>query len=194
MSNALSGSGYVRDDTRAQVLDAAKRLGYRASSVARGLRMQRSWSVGLLLADIANPWFPELVRGVEDVLWSAQINLVLCNTDYQAEKEDAYLRHLLDKRVDGLILASTGAESPAVPRCRRRVFPWLCSIAAMAASRPTMWAWTTRAASPLLSHLAELGHSRIAFIAGGSAPARRARDGKAICSPWPRILAQRRRS
>ena len=123
VSNALSGSGYVRDDTRAQVLDAAKRLGYRASSVARGLRMQRSWSVGLLLADIANPWFPELVRGVEDVLWSAQINLVLCNTDYQAEKEDTYLRHLIDKRVDGLILASTGAESPAVPRLQAEGVP-----------------------------------------------------------------------
>ena len=96
VSNALSGSGHVAEATRAQVLDMARRLDYRASSVARGLRLQRSWSVGLLLADIANPWFPELVRGVEDVLWSAGINLVLCNTDYQEAKEDAYLRHLLD--------------------------------------------------------------------------------------------------
>jgi len=90
VSNALSGSGYVRDETRAHVLAAAERLGYRASSVARGLHLPRSWSEGLLVADIANPWFPELVRGVEDALWSAQINLVLCNTDYQPEKEDAY--------------------------------------------------------------------------------------------------------
>ena len=167
VSNALSGSGYVRDDTRAQVLDAAKRLGYRASSVARGLRMQRSWSVGLLLADIANPWFPELVRGVEDVLWSAQINLVLCNTDYQAEKEDTYLRHLIDKRVDGLILASTGAESPAVPRLQAEGVP-LVMLNRRHGSVATDYVGmdNKRGVAAAVAHLAELGHSRIGFIAG----------------------------
>jgi LacI family transcriptional regulator len=180
VSNALSGSGYVRDDTRAQVLDAAKRLGYRASSVARGLRMQRSWSVGLLLADIANPWFPELVRGVEDVLWSAQINLVLCNTDYQAEKEDAYLRHLLDKRVDGLILASTGAESPAVPRLQSEGVP-LVMLNRRHASVATDYVGMDNkgGVGAAVKHLVELGHRRIAFIAGriSSSAASERREG-----------------
>jgi DNA-binding LacI/PurR family transcriptional regulator len=180
VSNALSGSGYVRDDTRAQVLDAAKRLGYRASSVARGLRMQRSWSVGLLLADIANPWFPELVRGVEDVLWSAQINLVLCNTDYQAEKEDAYLRHLLDKRVDGLILASTGAESPAVPRLQAEGVP-LVMLNRRHGSVATDYVGMDNKGgiAAAVKHLVELGHRRIAFIAGriSSSAANERREG-----------------
>jgi len=180
VSNALSGSGYVRDDTRAQVLDAAKRLGYRASSVARGLRMQRSWSVGLLLADIANPWFPELVRGVEDVLWSAQINLVLCNTDYQAEKEDAYLRHLIDKRVDGLILASTGAESPAVPRLQAEGVP-LVMLNRRHGSVATDYVGMDNkgGVAAAVAHLAELGHSRIGFIAGriSSSAASERREG-----------------
>ena len=180
VSNALSGSGYVRDDTRAQVLDAAKRLGYRASSVARGLRMQRSWSVGLLLADIANPWFPELVRGVEDVLWSAQINLVLCNTDYQAEKEDAYLRHLLDKRVDGLILASTGAESPAVPRLQAEGVP-LVMLNRRHGSVATDYVGMDNkgGVAAAVKHLVELGHRRIAFIAGriSSSAANERREG-----------------
>jgi LacI family transcriptional regulator len=180
VSNALSGSGYVRDDTRAQVLDAAKRLGYRASSVARGLRMQRSWSVGLLLADIANPWFPELVRGVEDVLWSAQINLVLCNTDYQAEKEDAYLRHLLDKRVDGLILASTGAESPAVPRLQAEGVP-LVMLNRRHGSVATDYVGMDNkgGVAAAVKHLVDLGHRRIAFIAGriSSSAANERREG-----------------
>lgn len=180
VSNALSGSGYVRDDTRAQVLDAAKRLGYRASSVARGLRMQRSWSVGLLLADIANPWFPELVRGVEDVLWSAQINLVLCNTDYQAEKEDTYLRHLIDKRVDGLILASTGAESPAVPRLQAEGVP-LVMLNRRHGSVATDYVGMDNkgGVAAAVAHLAELGHSRIGFIAGriSSSAASERREG-----------------
>ena len=180
VSNALSGSGYVRDDTRAQVLDAAKRLGYRASSVARGLRMQRSWSVGLLLADIANPWFPELVRVVEDVLWSAQINLVLCNTDYQAEKEDTYLRHLIDKRVDGLILASTGAESPAVPRLQAEGVP-LVMLNRRHGSVATDYVGMDNkgGVAAAVAHLAELGHSRIGFIAGriSSSAASERREG-----------------
>src|SRR5262249_3689576 len=67
VSNALTGKGYVRAKTRDQVIAAASRLGYRASSLARSLRLQRTWTVGVLLADIANPFFPDLVRGMEDV-------------------------------------------------------------------------------------------------------------------------------
>ena len=167
VSNALSARGYVRDETRAKVLDAAERLGYRASAVARGLRMQRSWSVGLLVADIANPWFPELVRGVEDVLWSAQINLVLCNTDYQPEKEDAYLRHLIDKQVDGLILASTGSESPAVPRLQAEGVPLVMLNRRHGTVATDYVGMDNRGGvAAAVAHLVELRHRRIGFIAG----------------------------
>jgi LacI family transcriptional regulator len=199
VSNALSGSGHVRADTRAQVLDAAKRLGYRASSMARGLRMQRSWSVGLLLADIANPWFPELVRGVEDVLWSAGINLALCNTDYQAEKEDAYLRHLIDKQVDGLILASTGAESTAVARLQGEGIP-LVMLNRRHGSVVTDYVGMDNEGGieAAIDHLAELGHRRIGFIAGriGSSAANERREGyrRAMATrfgpPPPELSAQ----
>jgi DNA-binding LacI/PurR family transcriptional regulator len=180
VSNALSGSGYVAEGTRAQVLDMARRLDYRASSVARGLRLQRSWSVGLLLADIANPWFPELVRGVEDVLWSAGINLVLCNTDYQDEKEDAYLRHLVDKQVDGLILASTGAQSAAVARLQAEGVP-LVMLSRRHASVATDYVGMDNAGgtAAAVGHLVGLGHRRIAFIAGriGSSAAAERKEG-----------------
>src|SRR5882724_2797347 len=105
VSSALTGKGYVSPETRSRVVETAESLGYRASSLARSLRLQQTWSVGLLLADVSNPFFPAVVRGIEDVLWGKQYNLVLCNTDYRKDKEAAYLRHLLDKRLDGLILA-----------------------------------------------------------------------------------------
>jgi DNA-binding LacI/PurR family transcriptional regulator len=173
------GSGYVQDDTRAQVLDAAKRLGYRASSVA-GCACSAAGRSGSLLADIANPGFPLFVRGVEDVLWSAQINLVLCNTDYQAEKEDTYLRHLIDKRVDGLILASTGAESPAVPRLQAEGVP-LVMLNRRHGSVATDYVGMDNkgGVAAAVAHLAELGHSRIGFIAGriSSSAASERREG-----------------
>ena len=67
VSNALTGKGYVAPETRSRVVEAAASLGYRASSLARSLRLQQTWSVGLLLADVSNPFFPAVVRGIEDV-------------------------------------------------------------------------------------------------------------------------------
>jgi LacI family transcriptional regulator len=106
VSNALSGKRYVRKETRERIVAMAEKMGYRASTLARSLRLQRSWSIGLLLANISNPFYPEVARGVEDVAGAEAWNLILCNTDYQDAKQDRQLELLLDRQVDGLILAS----------------------------------------------------------------------------------------
>jgi LacI family transcriptional regulator len=180
VSIALSGKGSLRAETRARVLAAAEKLGYRGSRQARGLRLQRSWSVGLLLVDIANPWCPEIVRGVEDVLWAAGINLVLCNTDYRADKETAYLLHLLDQGVDGLILASAAAESEAVPRLMREQVPLVMLNRRHRTAATDYVGMDDRAGiGQAVAHLAGLGHRRIGFIAGpaGSSAARERLEG-----------------
>ncbi len=167
VSNALTGKGYVRAKTRDQVIAAAARLGYRASSLARGLRLQRTWTVGVLLADIANPFFPDLVRGMEDVLWAQHYNLMLCNTDYDKAKEAAYLRHLVDKRIDGLILASTAADSPEVLVLRERGMPFVMLNRRHRTLATDYVGIDNRGGTAAaVQHLAELGHSRIAFIRG----------------------------
>ena len=167
VSNALTGKGYVRAKTRDQVIAAAARLGYRASSLARGLRLQRTWTVGVLVADIANPFFPDLVRGMEDVLWAQHYNLVLCNTDYDKAKEAAYLRHLVDKRLDGLILASTAADSPEVQVLRERGMPFvMLNRRHRTLATDYVGIDNRRGTAAAVQHLAELGHSRIAFIRG----------------------------
>jgi DNA-binding LacI/PurR family transcriptional regulator len=167
VSNALSGKGYVRRETCAQVVAAAARLGYRASSLARGLRLQRTWTVGVLLADIANPFFPDLVRGMEDVLWARHYNLMLCNTDYDKGKEAAYLRHLVDKRLDGLILASTAADSPEVTLLRERGVPFvMLNRRHRTLATDYVGIDNRRGTAAAVEHLAELGHNRIAFIRG----------------------------
>ena len=68
--------------------------------------MQRSWTIGLVLADISNPFYPEVVHGVEDVVLEEGWNLFLCNTDYQEEKQARYIDVLIKRQVDGIILAS----------------------------------------------------------------------------------------
>ncbi len=105
-SNALAGQRFVAGETRERILAMAEKMGYHASAVARSLRLRRSWSIGILVGDITNPFFPELVRGAEDVAAAENYNLILCNTDYRTEKQDSYLRLLADKQIDGLIIAS----------------------------------------------------------------------------------------
>src|ERR1044071_3321841 len=113
-SNALAGRECVTEETRQRIFQAAKDLGYRPSDVARSLRMRRSWTIGLLVGDITNPFFPELVRGAEDAAAAHNYHLVLCNTDYRIEKQDAYLRHLRDKQADGVIIASQISGSSVI--------------------------------------------------------------------------------
>ena len=110
VSNALRGKPYVRPETRARVLQAAEELGYRASTLARALRLNRSWSIGLVVANISNPFYPELVKGAEDAAARAGYNLIVCNTDYRADKQTQYIEVLLDRRIDGLILAAHPGE------------------------------------------------------------------------------------
>ena len=114
VSNAMAGKQHVSEATRSQVQAAAERLGYRASAVARALRLQRSFTIGVLIADIGNPAFPAFVRGVEDVAIREKCNLLLCNTDGDLEKQLWHMRALLDSQVDGMVLISQHVEDPAV--------------------------------------------------------------------------------
>ncbi len=167
VSNALTGKGYVAPETRSRVMETAASLGYRASSLARSLRLQQTWSVGLLLADVSNPFFPAVVRGVEDVLWGKAYNLVLCNTDYRKDKEAAYLRHLLDKRLDGLILASTASDSDDVLRLQAERVPFvMLNRRHVSAKTHYVGMDNEGGVGMAMEHLLALGHRRIGFIKG----------------------------
>ena len=87
VSRVLSGNiEYMRADTRAHVLAAIKELDYRPSSVARSLTSKRSLTAGILLSDIGNPFYPEVIRGVEDVAMNNGYNIFLCNTNYELDR------------------------------------------------------------------------------------------------------------
>jgi DNA-binding LacI/PurR family transcriptional regulator len=104
---------------------------------------------------------------MEDVLWARHYNLMLCNTDYDKEKEAAYLRHLVDKRLDGLILASTAADSPHVMLLRERGMPFvMLNRRHRTLATDYVGIDNRRGTASAVQHLAELGHSRIAFIRG----------------------------
>ena len=86
------------------MLDAINQLGYRPSLLARGLRRSQTTIVGMIIPDILNPFFPQVVRGVEDVLYKKSYRLMLCNADNEAKKERVYLDELRAYRMAGLIV------------------------------------------------------------------------------------------
>ncbi|MBI5033266.1 MAG: LacI family DNA-binding transcriptional regulator [Chloroflexi bacterium] len=108
VSHVLNNSRTVLPETRQQVLHAIEQLNYRPSAIARSLTTNVTRTIAVLVADITNPFFASIVRGIEDRLEPHGLNLIVCNTDEQADREARYLELLLARRVDGLIIAPTG--------------------------------------------------------------------------------------
>ena len=107
VSRVLAGHGRARPETRDRVFTAARELGYRPSGVARSLRQRATRTLGLIVTDIENPFFPQLVRAVEDAARDLGYAILLCNADDDPERESAYLDLLVDRWVDGVVIAAS---------------------------------------------------------------------------------------
>lgn len=99
----------VRPETRQGVLTAAARLGYRPNDLARALIQGRTGTVGVLIPDISNPYYAQVMRGVEDVIYASGRRVVLCNTNRDVEKASTYIDTLLKARVDGVVIVGGGS-------------------------------------------------------------------------------------
>ena len=94
VSRVLNDIDVVNEDTKKKVLDAIKKLGYRPNIVARSLKTQKTKTIGILVPDISSGFYPEIVRGAEDVANIYDYNVILCNSDFDSDKEKDYLRVL----------------------------------------------------------------------------------------------------
>ena len=110
VSRVLNDIDVVNEDTKKKVLDAIKKLGYRPNIVARSLKTQRTKTIGILVPDISSQFYPEVVRGAEDVANIYGYNIMLCNSDLDIEKEKEYLRVMKEKMVDGVIYMSSSLQ------------------------------------------------------------------------------------
>jgi len=107
VSHVLNATRFVEEETRQKVLQAIQELNYRPSAAARSLTTKRTGTVGIVVSDISNPFFGELLLGVEEVLRPHNYALMICNTNEILEYEANYLDLLLNQRVDGIIAAAT---------------------------------------------------------------------------------------
>jgi len=168
VSRALNNAYGVREETRDLVMKVAARLKYRPNGVARGLVTGRSHSLALIVSDIRNPFFAEVARGAEDAARAAGCDLILCNSDLDAAKQMDYVRSLLEKRVDGILMNSVAAlsrrqqdqlEASGVPIV-------LLNRPAATNSFSTVSGDNKAGGALAAKYLLQLGHRKIAHLTG----------------------------
>jgi LacI family transcriptional regulator len=168
-SRALSPetSLLVSEETAARVREAARALGYRPNPVARSLRTRRSHTVGVLIPDLNNPLFPPIVRGLEDRLAEAGYVALIGNTDSDDERERVLFEQMRARHVDGFVLATAHLRSSLLAEAAKAELPVvLMNRMAEDHSFSSVSVDNERGVRMAVSHLAALGHRRIAYIAG----------------------------
>jgi LacI family transcriptional regulator len=169
VSNVLNRPEVVSPPTRERVLAAITDLGFVRNESARHLRAGRSRTVGLVVLDIANPFFTDVARGVEDVANAAGLAVFLCNSDDRPEKESAYLDVLAEQRVQGVLITPTAELAPHLDALRARGVPVvLVDRRAPGGEQCAVAVDDVLGGRLAAEHLLERGHRRIAFVGGAS--------------------------
>src|SRR5207237_7213265 len=110
VSNVIRGAPSISTETRRRVLDAIALVGYRPNAIARNLVRRRTTTVGILVGDLANPFYSELAKVVEQRLAAAGYAAMMCNTDGHAASEQARIESLLEYRAAGIVMLQTSGE------------------------------------------------------------------------------------
>ena len=167
-SRALNGRGELSASTRAAVIEAAERLGFQPSPLARSLRTRQTYTVGFVVPDVASPFYAASLKGAQSVLETAGYRVMLMDSELSVEGEVAALRTLVNHQVDGLLVATAGVEpdefeelvgSASTP----------CVFLDSVVDGADAGAVTLENAAGidlLVEHLREHGHTRIALLAG----------------------------
>ena len=178
VSAVLNDSAFVSAGLKARVQSAVAALGYHPNLLARSMAKQRTQTLGMIVPDIANPFFPEVVRGAEDTAHAAGYTLLICSSDNDLKKEEVYLRLFLAKRVDGVILTKAPGPMPLELRrafARAHVPLVLLARAVEGFVTDAVEMDDKGAAYEGVSHLLRLGYRRVGFIGGlhGASTSRR---------------------
>lgn len=169
VSYVVNGNGAVKipDETRKRILEAMQTLGYVPNALARGLRSGRTKTIGLVIPDNANPFFAEVARFIENIGFENGFSVILCNSDYDLDKENAHVDVLLAKQVDGVIFCSSGGTSEAQQKLRDGKTPWVTLDHDISGLQTGSVLIDYELGGYLATrHLLDLGHDRIGCITG----------------------------
>ena len=168
VSHVLNGTRFVSEDKAIRVRQAVEALNYKPSAVARSLKTNKTYTIGMLTGSNANPFFAEVIHGVEATCYERGYHLVLCNSDDNLDKQASYLRTLEEKRIDGLLVMSAHSDPGFFEMLRERC---QCPLVILDCQAPSMEADVImedpeQGGYEATRYLLDHGHRSIACISG----------------------------
>ncbi|TDE14383.1 LacI family DNA-binding transcriptional regulator [Jiangella asiatica] len=167
VSNVLNRPDYVSSANRLKVLDAIARLGYVRNNAARQLRVGRTRTVGLVVLNIANPFFIDVIRGVEETLSRVGHSVILCNSDGRPPREESNVEMLGEQQVQGVLISPVDPGSPWLAKLADRGVPVvLLDSRAAGTEQCSVSVDDVLGGRLAASHLLEQGHERLVYVSG----------------------------
>lgn len=167
VSRALNNKEGVNEETRQRIIRIAQEMGYKPNAIARGLVKRHTNTIGLVIPDITNPFFPEVARGVEDAANEQGYSILLCNTNWEQEREETYINLLMEKRVDGIIIAPISKDTNYIEDLLGDHFPLVyVSRVPEGTQNSFVVIDNTRGGFLATKHLIEQGYKKIGYIGG----------------------------
>jgi LacI family transcriptional regulator len=166
VSRVMNGTKFVSAQLRERVQLAMRELDYQPNLLAGSLRRQESFTVGLIVPDTSNAFFGELAKGVEDAGFENDYNVILCNSDYNLERERTYVEVLQAKQVDGLIFIPSSAEMEHVKALLERMRGPVITVDRLTPEldADSITVDNRQGGRLAAQHLVDLGHERIGCV------------------------------
>ena len=168
---ALGGYGKVAAATRDRVVTAARQLNYHPNALACSMKQRSTFTVGLIVGNICNPFFARIVRAVETAVMRNGYMVIVCDSDESIENELDHAQRLLELRVDGIIVSPTASETGALSRATKVIYgarlpTVFLDRTVKGAKIPTVVSDNVAAAHEATTHFIQLGHKRIGAVVG----------------------------
>ncbi|WP_039042447.1 LacI family DNA-binding transcriptional regulator [Sporosarcina sp. ZBG7A] len=167
VSRYLNKNGYVSKEAAETIAEVIEKLNYRPNNIARSLAGMKTATIGLMVPDILNPFFPELARSIEDAANEYGYTVMLCNTDNDSAKEQKYIDTLIQKQVDGIIISSYTIKPEHLTGLQKQSIPVVLMDNVFSSDSIVSLTVENRQGGELaVQHLLEQGCSKIAHICG----------------------------
>lgn len=167
VSRTINGSGKVSPTTAEKVMRVVDAMGYHPSSYARTLASGRSRLLGLIISDIVNPFFPELVRSFEEFALAGGLEVIVANTGYDPERMSQSARRMIERKAEGVAVMTTEMQQDFIAQLETRRIPMVFLDTGRAGLRTSnIQVDYEKGIDEAVAHLVGLGHKRIGFISG----------------------------
>ncbi len=167
VSRVLNNTQYISEQTRTRVLDAVREFSYFKNVHARRLATGRSDLFGLVISEIANPFFPEIIRGYQAIAWNRGFDVLLCNTEYDRDRLGAVIRKLRESDVRGVAVVTSSVDRRMASELTQAGIPTVfCNSDPAGKLVSNICIDYERGINKAIQHVADLGHRKSAVIAG----------------------------